>query len=437
MDASDRRILFVDDDPQVRTLFASAMTPLGFQVDLAVSGIQALRLIAARQYPVVATDLHMPGLDGLGLIQGVAEKAPGTVFVVVTGYPNLLSLYGSPTLERYIYSLVTKPWDNAELAAALDQALDVHQARESVLSRAEEGGGKPLLLIEERDEDARVLTLLLEDTDFANRPVEHVNSLAAALPRVGGDDFDLILTALSLPDARGLDAVQRLSTTAPHTALMIVSSFWDEVLAMRSLEMGVQDFLVKSRLDAGHLNRAIHYALKRKKSEESLARQAYSDALTGLLSTRAFEGRLRHALAVARRHRRRLALMVMDLDGLGEINERLGFSAGNAVLRHFSRRLAQTMRDTDSLSRLDGSQFAVLLEDVDPTALGIVTERILRATTEPLSLAGSRVSLNWSVGVAVYPESGEHHQDLLDAAQASLQAGKRRGVEGCSVEVRM
>ncbi len=432
---SDRRILFVDDDADIRSAFARSVGGAGFEVDLASSGHQALRLFRAHAYPVVATDLRMPELDGIGLMKSLTSVAPATVFVVVTGFPNLLSFSSDSELERSISSLVAKPWDHKELVEVLERALNLHGARARILGRSMESGATPLLLVDESEDDARVFSMLLKHTDYSGRDVVRATSLSDALPLVREQDFELIVTDLALPDARGLDTVHRLRTASPNTAMMVLAGFWDEVLAMKSLEMGAQDYLVKPNLDAGQLNRAIHYALKRKRSEQSLARLAFNDALTGLLSPFAFRERLRHALSVARRHRRRVATMLLDLDGLGEVNDRLGFAAGNAVLRRFAVRLQNTLRETDTLARLSGSEFGVLLEDVDPMGVGIVTERLLSATSKPIELAGSHVAMDWNVGVALYPESGEYYDELLASARASLTAGKRRAMPHTRVEV--
>jgi len=433
--SSDRRILFVDDDADIRSAFARSIGGSGFDVDLASSGHQALRMFRSYPYPVVATDLRMPGLDGIGLMKNLSAFAPATVYVVVSGFPNLLSFFGDPNLSRSISSLVAKPWDQAELVEVLERAFNLHEARASVLGRDTDTESRPLLYVSETADEAQVFSLLLEDTDHSARTVVHADRLSTALPRAREEEFDLIVTDLALPDARGLDTVHRLRTAAPHASLIVTAGFWDEVLAMKALEMGAQDFLVKPTLDADQLNRAIHYALKRKRSSEGLARLAYNDALTGLLSPFAFAERLQHALSVARRHRRRLATMLLDLDGLGRVNEQLGFSAGNAVLRRFAARLQNALRETDTLSRLGGSKFGVLLEDVDPMGVGIVTDRILSATSKPIELAGSHVAMDWNVGVALYPESGEHDSELLSSARASLEAGKRRATPSSTISV--
>lgn len=432
--ASHHRLLFVDDDADVRTAFAKAAGTAGIDVDLAASGQEALRMAESHDYPVVATDLRMPDLDGVGLMKKMTERAPATVFVVVSGYPNLLSFYSNPVIERSISSLVVKPWDHTELVEVLRRAFELHDARASALKKPVQQDALPFLLVDESEEDARHLTLLLADTDFAGRPIEHAGSLNDAIPLIRDRRYDLVITELALPDARGLDTVHRLRTAAAHNAFVVLAGFWDQVLAMQALEIGALDYLVKPSLDANQLNRALHYALKRKRSEESLAQRAHADALTGLLSPTAFADRLEHALSVARRHGRRIATMVLDLEGLDEVNEQLGFAAGNAVLRRFAARLQHTLRGTDSVTRLGGSEFGVLLEDMDPLGVGIVTERLLRATGEPLALAGTDVEMNWSVGVALFPESGEGAEELLRSARASLEAGKRRGTEVCRIK---
>ena len=111
-----------------------------------------------------------------------------------------------------------------------------------------------------------------------------------------------MLLDLSLPDARRLEALMQLRAAAPEVPIVILSGLQDELLAVKAVQEGAQDYLIKGRVDGDSLGRSISYAIERKQAERELAHQAMHDQLTGLPNRALFMDRLTHALAWSRRH---------------------------------------------------------------------------------------------------------------------------------------
>ena len=122
------RILYVDDEPEVGEAFARAVNRLGFEVDVASSGDDALRMARTRYYPVIVTDLRMPGLDGLSLVERLTPIVPTTAFVLVTGLANF-DLRSSRSADGAIASVINKPFDDDELMVTLSRAFQLHAQR--------------------------------------------------------------------------------------------------------------------------------------------------------------------------------------------------------------------------------------------------------------------------------------------------------------------
>ncbi|RZS77914.1 diguanylate cyclase (GGDEF)-like protein [Motilibacter rhizosphaerae] len=160
----------------------------------------------------------------------------------------------------------------------------------------------------------------------------------------------------------------------------------------------------------------------------ALAHDALHDALTGLANRRLFEERVGRARARLARHRAPLALVLCDLDGFKEVNDRLGHAAGDALLQEVSRRMEAALRPEDTVARFGGDEFVLLLEDLPDTVVAPVraAERVRAAVGGEYVLEGRAVHLTLSLGV-VTTSSPLPAEELLRMADTALYEAKRRG----------
>ena len=164
-----------------------------------------------------------------------------------------------------------------------------------------------------------------------------------------------------------------------------------------------------------------------KRHEAELRRLAHHDELTGLTNRPAFFERLNSALARARRAWRHVAILFLDLDDLKLLNDALGHEAGDALLREAARRIRAAVRASDTVSRLGGDEFGVVLEDVaDTEEVDRVSGRIAEACAAPFTLADHSDSVRYSLGSAVFPRDGDSAEELFRSADQAMYAAKRR-----------
>jgi diguanylate cyclase (GGDEF)-like protein/PAS domain S-box-containing protein len=171
---------------------------------------------------------------------------------------------------------------------------------------------------------------------------------------------------------------------------------------------------------------------KRKEVEAALVAQselneyqALHDALTGLANRSLFRDRIDQALRRARRAASRVAVMVIDLDRFKEINDSLGHAAGDALLVELSRRLESVLRASDTVARLGGDEFGLLLPDPTvPDDVLIATERVRRAIEGSVVVEGLPLSIEVSIGIALYPDHGEDVDTLLQCADVAMYKAK-------------
>jgi diguanylate cyclase (GGDEF)-like protein/PAS domain S-box-containing protein len=170
----------------------------------------------------------------------------------------------------------------------------------------------------------------------------------------------------------------------------------------------------------------------RKQVEERLSYQANHDPLTRLPNRTLFHERLSRAVARAHRNQSMVALLFIDLDRFKQVNDTMGHLAGDMLLQQVAERLTGATRQGDTVARLSGDEFTVILEDVqDPRDAAVVAHKILHMLVEPFDLAGNEANISSSIGVAIYPADAGDPQTLIKLADSAMYRAKHLGRNGC------
>jgi diguanylate cyclase (GGDEF)-like protein/PAS domain S-box-containing protein len=190
---------------------------------------------------------------------------------------------------------------------------------------------------------------------------------------------------------------------------------------------------VRSRLgEVEHYVAIFSDITERKKRDELISFQAFHDSLTGLPNRMLFLDRLDLTLAQARRSKSgKVAVMFMDLDHFKEINDTFGHDAGDACLIEAAHRLRQCVRASDTVARMGGDEFTLLLPEVtEENDVRVVGQKILEAMKSPIILDGHEVSISTSIGISMYPHDAEDGETLLKRADAAMYQVKKSGRAG-------
>ncbi len=242
----------------------------------------------------------------------------------------------------------------------------------------------------------------------------HYTGMAAARFAVGS----VCLSAGEL-GGPGLTAMVLMAT-----GMLLVSTLFTSILDARL------------QTTAEHLTRSLQESNARlQAANDELQKRAFADALTGLPNRLLFEDRLIHALLRLDRtnHLRvedRLAVLFVDLDGFKPINDSFGHAAGDVILRGAADRLRKEARECDTVARVGGDEFLILLEDVSDVADCVtMANRVLESLSRPFEVSGKKVQIACSIGIVVHPDHGERTK-LVANADAAMYAAKRAG-GGC------
>lgn len=165
-----------------------------------------------------------------------------------------------------------------------------------------------------------------------------------------------------------------------------------------------------------------------KEAEQKLTQLAYQDTLTGLANRLLFNDRLGHVLAHARRHKKRVALLLLDLDRFKLINDSLGHAAGDQLLQIVATRLKKSVREEDTVARMGGDEFAIIFTALEAAEdVAVVAQKITAAITQPVRVGKHDFRISISIGISVFPDDAVGNDELYKTADLALYGAKARG----------
>lgn len=279
-----------------------------------------------------------------------------------------------------------------------------------------------ILIVDDQSSDREVLQGSV--SSFGEVHVAHDGR--EALQVAGEYRPDLILIDIELPDMNGF-ALCRAIKTDPKlcdAAVLFVSSHTQCDNQVRALEFGGVGFIQKPiNVPVVRAHVRAHLNLR-----NEAKRLSYFDALTGLPNRQLFTNRAAQSIQQAQSNGSKVALLLLDLDHFKSINDSLGHSVGDAILKCVAERLASSVRPQDTVSRPGGDEFVILLPQVVRLeAIGDLCEQLLRTLASPMQIGEKRYSITTSIGVSIYPEDSTDLEALYSHADAAMYQAKREG----------
>jgi diguanylate cyclase (GGDEF)-like protein len=292
-----------------------------------------------------------------------------------------------------------------------------------------------VLLIEDNSGAAGRLQELLVEADCCQFELLHVDHLSKALERYKDGAIDLVILDLDSPENCGLDTLIHTQTQIPDVPIIVLTGNKDDELAIKSVQAGAQDYLVKGQVDRNLLIRSMRYAIERhrlladiekvRKLEHHLA---YHDVLTSLPNRQLFYDRLYHAVAQAKRYRYKVGVLFIDLDRFKPINDSLGHNIGDLLLKQVAQRLQVCIRKSDSVARLASDEFIIVLDHIMQSQdVAKIAQKILKELSKPYFLDGNELNVTASIGISVYPSDARDIDALVKNADTAMYRAKNEG----------
>jgi len=177
------------------------------------------------------------------------------------------------------------------------------------------------------------------------------------------------------------------------------------------------------------VSQQIATAIERKQAEEKLKFLSLYDYLTKLPNRVLFYDRMKQEIAYARRERKKFSLMFLDLDNFKEVNDKFGHDIGDQVLQGVAKRFRKLLRKTDTICRLGGDEFIILLPRLAQARVNTVdvARKIFSSLSEPFLIKGNQINITTSIGIALYPDDGEKGEILIKSADKAMYLAKKEG----------
>ena len=292
---------------------------------------------------------------------------------------------------------------------------------------------KRILVVEDSPTQAQMVRMVLRREGYR---VLLAADGPQALELFQTEDVDLVLLDLNLPGKPGLDVCREIKKTGgtEFTPVIIVTDRSDVDSKVKGLRVGADDYLPKP-FDTGELLARTRAMLRIKETEDRARQMAVTDELTGLYTRRFLSRRLAEELAGACRHRVPVGCILLNVDQLDEINDRLGHDFGDLVLRTIAQSVREGAREEDIVAHCGRGVFAVVLRNAKVDGCRTAAEN-LRTRVDDMTFrqGDTETRITVSCGVASYPESVTQisAESLLQAAESALFTAMERGRD-CTV----
>ncbi len=283
-----------------------------------------------------------------------------------------------------------------------------------------------ILLIEKSQLEYRLIGRLLSQVHHTDYQLTWVNKFENALEEALSDDFDVILLDYHWDDGSGADILNGARSQGCKVPIIVMTDEMEADVDRTAISFGASDYLIKGRIDSQLLERTLRYAIERKAAELKLAKLAHYDPLTGIPNRILFRDRLEHAVVLSERDGVSFTLMFLDLDGFKKINDTFGHDAGDELIKACAERLRDSMRKSDSVARIGGDEFTLLLEHIDsPTDIAHIAEKVIDVISSPFQVGTHQVTVGCSIGIAIYPEAGTDINTLQKHADMAMYQAKQ------------
>ena len=427
----NNKALVVDDDITIRIAMRSVLEGLNFSVTEAGDGEEALIRFEEETPDIIVLDIEMPILDGLSTCTEIRKKAAGKHIPIImsTGMDDEASINNAyeAGATDFIVKPITWPVFGHRVRYILRAAqaiADFRQAEQLALRL-----GKVIESSSNEIYIADAETLLLKQLNASARDntgysaTEFLDIRLTDIMMAYGQSFisELLnrLEGSSRPEAFLKSDIQRKD-----------GSFYPSEIRLQ-----------RSPGEGGDLVVAIVQDItERKQNEDRMRQLAYFDSLTGLPNRALFTEQLEQMLETANRHQHKLAILFIDLDNFKRINDSLGHTVGDSLLKEISQRLLTCIRQSDlisryvdadteiSVSRLGGDEFTIVLNKIEDTDVAaIVAKRLLNTLSRPMMLDGHEIVVTPSIGIALAPLDIDSVENLLKHADTAMYHAKNNG----------
>ncbi len=423
-------ILVIDDDLTTQVLAKRSLENAGFRTLLASNGREGLELFEQSSPDLILLDVEMPEMDGFTACKKLRAMQQGknTPILMITGLDDIDSIQNAYSIGATDFA--TKPVNWTIMVYRVRYLL-----RASIVFKALEASKVRLAKAQ------KIAKMGNWDWDIRNNKIywsDQIYQIFQINPNRVQFNRDVFFEKIHPDDREYLNEtflIELENRTSSNCEYRIVLEDGKICYMHHQAQITVNSDNIPLRYSG-----TIQDISERKLTEEKIRHLAYYDSLTGLLNRVSFQERLECALSLAKRNKRKMAILYLDLDNFKRINDTLGHDSGDSLLKIVAEHLVESTRASDVIARIEtdaieadvarlgGDEFTILLSEITQTEdAGLVAQRILNLLSEPIQLDGHKVFATPSIGISVFPADGNHSTTLLKNADTAMYQAKQSG----------
>ncbi|MCP4076842.1 MAG: EAL domain-containing protein [Gammaproteobacteria bacterium] len=434
---SSYQILIIDDNINLLYSTQALVEANGYRCIIADGGEAGLNVLNRMAIDIVLLDLSMPEIDGYAVLKHIHDQKIDTDVIVVSGestFDNAATVFKSGALD-----FLSKPYKSSQLLSTIDNVAYKRGLKinlKATQNQLEESEQRYRFIVSYSPD----IIYMIDHRGFFTFINDRVTDLLGYKPdELVGEHFSTLVHEDDLMIAEHIFNERRTGDRSSHNVEFRLKSTDPEVLSkpfesssivIELCSMGVYENKADGTPYLGTYGVARDIS-DRKKDQEMIHFQAYHDLLTRLPNRELFLDRLNLSINQAERKKAMLAVLFLDMDGFKFINDSLGHVIGDSLLQRVALRLQETLRDTDTISRIGGDEFSILIPELqNREEAGLVSQKILDAFSKPIILDNHEITISFSIGISMFPDDASCTEELIKNSDMAMYHIKGRGKNG-------
>lgn len=405
-------ILLVDDVPANLHVLAAALKS-EYRIKTATSGKAALELVAQQDKPdLILLDVMMPGMSGIEVMRELRRDQETRIIPVIFVSADASEQSQLDGLELGADDYLVKPVAAKVLQVRVRSLLDrkYSESKLRIAAHVFESSGEAIIINDKDNCIIEVNSAFTRLTGYALEDVKGKNPKLLSAGRTGKAVYVAMWQSIREHNFWQGELWDRTKDGRVYPKFLTIS-------VVRNAYNDIE-FFIGSFTDIS----------ERKAAEESIARLAHYDTLTGLFNRFSLQSRLAQAITRAKREKRLLAVLFIDMDRFKSINDTFGHAVGDALLVEVAHRLRESVRESDIAARFGGDEFVAVLTEVENRdAADTVAHKILRSLGTPYQIGEHKLHSSPSIGLAFFPDDAENIDVLMKNADIAMYYAKEHG----------
>lgn len=435
-DATPISILVADDEELMRQSVKELLSLYNLNCTLVKDGQEALDILAEKTFDILLLDLLMPRVDGFQVMKEVKLKYPNTDIVVTSGEATFKN--ATLAMRHGVKDFLHKPYVPSELIKVINNLIEKREMKQKLdeMSRCIHASEKRYSFFVNNSPD---IIYMLDHNGYFS----FVNKRATELLGYKQEDFighhySKFVHAEDIEQAHfAFSSSWSNVDIAQKVEFRMVPKFQEQELRCfesRSIAIKLDASEIPDRNSTEKLVGIYGVArdvTEQKRLDKAIYFQVYHDALTELPNRVLFQDRISFAMSQARRNNKKIAVMFLDMDRFKVVNDSLGHIAGDKLLQKISKRLQLCIRDSDTLARVGGDEFNLMLSDISSKEdVNNLVDKIIQSLESPFIIENNEIYVTFSIGTAIYPEDGDNTETLIKHADMAMYSIKGKGKNG-------